>query len=107
MTGGVVVILGRIGANFAAGMTGGEAFAYDPHAKLVDVVNPDSVLTGGFADEAAEARCRTLVERHARETGSALATKLIDNWDVERGRFVHVVPKEIAAREGIVLKGVA
>jgi glutamate synthase (NADPH/NADH) large chain len=107
MTGGIAVILGRIGANFAAGMTGGEAFVYDPRQMLDSVLNADSVLTGVFADEAAEERCRNLIERHAKETGSELAAKLLDNWAVERGRFVHVVPKEIAAREGIVMKGAA
>ncbi|MCG8442060.1 MAG: glutamate synthase-related protein, partial [Caulobacterales bacterium] len=107
MTGGAVVILGEVGDNFAAGMTGGEAFVYDPKDDIGAVTNFDSVLVGRFADDAAAERCRTLIAAHARATGSVFARRLLDNWDVERGRFVQVLPKEIAAREGVELPSVA
>jgi glutamate synthase (NADPH/NADH) large chain len=107
MTGGVVIVLGRVGANFAAGMTGGEAFLYDPHGKLAQALNPESVLVGGFADLEAEQRCGDLIEQHAAATGSAIARKLLDNWAVERARFRHVMPKDVAKPKGVVLKGVA
>ena len=107
MTGGAVVILGSVGDNFGAGMTGGEAFVYDPDLALPTVINPDSILVGRFTDYQAAERCRALVVAHHEATGSAFAKRLIESWDVERERFVHVVPKEIAAREGLALPSVA
>jgi glutamate synthase (NADPH/NADH) large chain len=95
MTGGVVMILGRVGANFAAGMTGGEAFVYDPKERLESMTNPESVTISGFVDAAAEARAQALLAAHAKATGSPLADKLLKNWDVERARFRHVTPKSL------------
>ncbi len=107
MTGGVVVVLGPVGENFAAGMTGGDAFVYDPEAKLAAVTNRESVLLGRFLDADAEATCRALVADHVNATKSVFAQSILDNWDVERGRFVHVLPKEIASRNGVTLEEVA
>jgi glutamate synthase (NADPH/NADH) large chain len=95
MTGGVVMVLGRVGANFAAGMTGGEAFVYDPRERLESMTNPESVQISAFVDAAAEERAKALLAVHAKATGSPLADKLLKNWDVERARFRHVTPKSV------------
>jgi len=93
MTGGAVVILGPVGDNFGAGMTGGDAFVYDPEDTLASMLNDDTVeahpLVGG-SDDAAEVRCRTLIERHVEATHSKFATRILENWDVERTRMAHV-----------------
>jgi glutamate synthase (NADPH/NADH) large chain/glutamate synthase (ferredoxin) len=95
MTGGVAVILGRIGANFGAGMTGGMAYVHDPHGTALDYMNHESLLTGPVAHPHWEAQLRGLVERHAAETGSRKAAAILANWDVERGRFLQVCPREM------------
>ena len=91
MTGGQVVLLGSVGDNFAAGMTGGRAFVYDPGARLSAVINPDTVETRA-PDAAALAACRALIEAHAVETGSRLARGILKSWDAEAEHFVLVIP---------------
>jgi glutamate synthase (NADPH/NADH) large chain len=105
MTGGLVVVLGNVGRNFAAGMSGGIAYVYDPDGQLKSLCNPasielESVRTGrpvsGFdrADPLhhdAE-RLRHFVERHFELTGSGRARALLDDWNAAAGRFVKVVP---------------
>lgn len=90
MTGGVVVVLGPTGRNFAAGMSGGYAFVLDLDEQRV---NPELVelapVTGKAADE-----LRTLVEQHAEETGSAVATALLADWDASLARFTEVMPSD-------------
>lgn len=90
MTGGVVVVLGPTGRNFAAGMSGGYAFVLDLDEQRV---NPELVelapVTGKAADE-----LKTLVEQHAEETGSAVATALLDVWDASLARFTEVMPSD-------------
>ncbi|MCP4330380.1 MAG: glutamate synthase large subunit [Alphaproteobacteria bacterium] len=98
MTGGTAVILGAIGDNFAAGMTGGMAFVYDVDDRLPDLINPDSVVfqrieTAYWAD-----RLRDMVVRHARETQSTYGASLLHNWDGALRHFWQVVPKEMVAR---------
>jgi glutamate synthase domain-containing protein 2/glutamate synthase domain-containing protein 1/glutamate synthase domain-containing protein 3 len=96
MTNGVVVVLGEVGRNFAAGMTGGRAYVLDfelldarINSELVEVVP----LTRADADEA-----RALVARHLRYTGSPVAQRLLDNWETESGRLRLIVPSADAAR---------
>ncbi|MEM8936177.1 MAG: glutamate synthase large subunit [Pseudomonadota bacterium] len=97
MTGGVAVILGSVGANFGAGMTGGVAYIYDETESFEDVLNPDSIAWRRFADDDEE--CRALVERHWRETRSAKARELLDHWDRAKTKFWAVEPLEILARK--------
>jgi glutamate synthase (ferredoxin) len=79
MTGGTVVVLGQTGYNLGAGMTGGQAFVWDPRSLLPPRVNTALV---GIARPGAEhfAELRYLVERHLEETASELATRLLDDW---------------------------
>jgi glutamate synthase (NADPH/NADH) large chain len=90
MTGGTVVVLGDIGRNFAAGMSGGIAYVWnlDPAR-----VNPELVdLQPVSGDDAAA--LRSLVERHAGETGSPVAAGLLARWDSAVDEFTAVVPRD-------------
>jgi glutamate synthase (NADPH/NADH) large chain len=122
MTGGVVAVLGETGRNFAAGMSGGVAYVYDPKNRFATLCNtagvklepvgaadpaladhPDrprqravSVDDSGMGDPLrfdAE-RLRILVERHLLFTGSAHARELLENWDAVLPHFVKVMPTE-------------
>jgi glutamate synthase (NADPH/NADH) large chain len=95
MTGGTAVILGDVGENFGAGMTGGMAFIYDRNNHFGDVVNDSSVLYQRIETPYWDDLCRSLIEEHVAETDSGFARNLLDNWDRERGHFWQVVPKEI------------
>jgi glutamate synthase (NADPH/NADH) large chain len=92
MTGGTVVILGETGWNFGAGMSGGEAFVLDPDGRAQTRLNADSVVCGPIIGEANE-RLKALVVRHAAETGSPLALRLIETWPDAARRFRHVLPR--------------
>jgi glutamate synthase (NADPH/NADH) large chain len=98
MTGGVAVILGPVGDNFAAGMTGGMAYLYDPEDQLPVLVNDDTVVYQRVASRHWEGVLKTLVETHAAETGSIFAQSLLTDWDREIGRFWQVCPKEMVHR---------
>ncbi|HRD47083.1 MAG TPA: glutamate synthase large subunit, partial [Caulobacter sp.] len=93
MTGGVAVILGPVGGNFAAGMTGGMAYVLD-----LAEVNPDSVVIQRLASPHWEEQLKRLIREHARETGSAFAEGLINDWDRMREHFWQVCPKEMVGR---------
>jgi glutamate synthase (NADPH/NADH) large chain len=123
MTGGVVVVLGKTGRNFAAGMSGGVAYVYDPDALFKDLHNPSMVdvlpvsaerdeedgagrpqqRTNGVYDAGmgdmlrhdAE-RLRVLLERHHLHTGSKRARALLDDWDNAVKHFVKVMPRDYA-----------
>ena len=95
MTGGRVVILGEIGDNFGAGMTGGMAFLYDPDGTATDRINPASLEVLRLRSAFWETELKTLVEAHAAATDSALALRLLNQWAVERNNFLQVVPTEI------------
>ena len=98
MTGGIAVILGKVGNNFAAGMTGGMAFVHMAEAKLRQRLNADSVVYQRLHSAHWEAVLRGLVEDHVAETGSRHGQRLLDNWEVERGRFWQICPKEMLDR---------
>jgi glutamate synthase (NADPH) large chain len=90
MTGGRVAVLGPIGRNFAAGMSGGIAYLLDPDPAMV---NAEMVETEPLdADDASF--LRDLVERHLAETGSAVAERLLAGWMPALGRFAKVMPKD-------------
>ena len=95
MTGGVAVILGDIGANFGAGMTGGMAYLYDPEGKAETVMNMETLVTCPVTVDHWEAQLKGLVERHLAETGSRKAADILQHWDVERANFLQVCPKEM------------
>ena len=97
MTGGVAVILGRIGPNFGAGMTGGMAYLYDPDGVAEDYMNLESLVTCAVRHPHWEAQLKTLIERHAKETDSRKAAEILQDWAAERANFLQVCPKEMLA----------
>ncbi|HSS09345.1 MAG TPA: glutamate synthase subunit alpha, partial [Acidimicrobiales bacterium] len=91
MTGGTVVVLGPVGYNLGAGMTGGEAYVWDPHGRLAGRINPALVEpTRPDGEELQE--LRWLVEQHLDLTGSTLAADLLADWPGTTGQFWHIVP---------------
>ncbi len=108
MTGGTVVVLGRTGRNFAAGMSGGVAYVYDEDGQFAQRCNTsmvalDKVLpkaeqtglpVGWHAELSDEALLKKLIEDHHKWTGSLRARDLLDRWAEARGRFVKVFPHE-------------
>ena len=94
MTGGTVAVLGKVGVNFAAGMTGGTAYAYDETGDLDLNCNLDSVdlfpVEEGSDDEAA---LTALLREHVERTGSPLAARMLADWRSERPRFAAVKPR--------------
>ncbi|WP_428545429.1 glutamate synthase large subunit [Profundibacter sp.] len=95
MTGGVAVVLGRIGANFGAGMTGGMAYVYDPDGLAQELMNRETLVTCPVTVPHWEAELKGLIERHLAETGSHKARDILHHWDKSLGRFVQVCPKEM------------
>jgi glutamate synthase (NADPH/NADH) large chain len=94
MTGGVVVVLGNVGRNFAAGMSGGTAFVWDPNQTFRSKCNMDMVELEPLVDESDLWLVHGLIEDHVRLTGSPRGKKLLDNWDHLSARFVKVMPTE-------------
>ncbi|MEP1586421.1 MAG: glutamate synthase large subunit [Tateyamaria sp.] len=95
MTGGVAVILGEIGANFGAGMTGGMAYLYDPEGNALDLMNMETLVACPVTVSHWMTQLEELLERHLRETGSAKAADILQNWDSEQHHFLQVCPKEM------------
>ncbi|MDH4147469.1 MAG: glutamate synthase large subunit, partial [Acidimicrobiia bacterium] len=93
MTGGVAVILGATGRNFGAGMSGGVAYVHDADGTFRDRVNLEMVDVEDLAEDDAKTLAE-LVRRHGDETGSAVADRLLTNWDAEVARFVKVMPTD-------------
>jgi len=98
MTGGMAVILGAVGENFGAGMSGGMAFIYDEEGLFAERANPDSIIWQRLDSDYWETRLRLMVEEHAAETQSRFAGRLLNDWQLERGKFWQVVPKEMLNR---------
>src|SRR3546814_11751164 len=133
MTGGVVVVLGRTGLNFAAGMSGGIAYVWDPDGSFEASCNLDQVELEPIAHEATEAaplstgvdlsdmtrhdaiRLRGLIERHQHYTNSARAREILSDWERSvvqcvKGRPVayrRALPDSAAARAPPVARGTA
>ena len=95
MTGGVAVILGTVGVNFGAGMTGGMAYLYDPGGTTNRMMNMETLVTCQVTVDHWEKELRNLIQRHADETGSIKATDILRHWQQEVENFVQVCPKEM------------
>ncbi|MGH6893491.1 MAG: glutamate synthase large subunit, partial [Dongiaceae bacterium] len=95
MTGGTAVILGRVGDNFGAGMSGGMAFVYDEAGDFPLCVNEGSVVWQRLESQYWEQHLRALVEEHAEETQSRFARRLLNDWMLERDKFWQIAPKEM------------
>jgi glutamate synthase (NADPH/NADH) large chain len=93
MTGGKVVILGPTGRNFAAGMSGGVAYVYDPQGDLKDNLNTEMVDIDKFDDADLDWLYGMLV-RHVDATDSAVAQRILADWVGQVGNFVKVMPRD-------------
>jgi glutamate synthase (NADPH/NADH) large chain len=113
MTGGTVVVLGATGRNFAAGMSGGVSYVYDPDGEFekrcnTTMVNLERVHSAkeqrdvsawhsqsrDAERESDEAILKRLIERHFKHTGSTRARNLLDDWSASRAKFVKVFPTD-------------
>jgi glutamate synthase domain-containing protein 2/glutamate synthase domain-containing protein 3 len=110
MTGGTVVVLGKTGRNFAAGMSGGIAYVYDVDGQFTSRCNTSMVSLGKVLPAAEQEKTvepaiwhrgecdekllRNLLAEHHKWTGSLRARAILDHWAEERGRFVKVFPNE-------------
>ena len=92
MTGGRVVILGPTGRNFAAGMSGGIAYVWNPAGDFHDLCNPEMVEIERMESESDLAEVRGLIERHLACTGSTVARAVLADWRRSVGQFVKVMP---------------
>ncbi|MBU1345801.1 MAG: glutamate synthase large subunit [Alphaproteobacteria bacterium] len=98
MTGGCVVVLGPVGWNLAAGMSGGELFVLDEGGRTGLALNGDLAAFCPLTEAAGE-RLKGLVQAHATSTGSPLARRLLGSWSDSLKRFVRIVPLPVAAME--------
>ncbi|HAM03918.1 MAG TPA: glutamate synthase subunit alpha, partial [Megasphaera sp.] len=89
MTGGRVLVLGRTGRNFAAGMSGGIAYVYDLEPTNC---NQDLVHLEDLTDEGEIAIVKAMLARHVQYTGSELGCRLLENWEDTQGRITRIIP---------------
>ncbi len=93
MTGGRVVVLGRTGRNFAAGMSGGIAYVYDKDRRFEGRCNLELVDLDELT-EADEEDVKALISEHAQRTGSLVARNVLASWERASARFVKVMPRD-------------
>ena len=92
MTGGTVVVLGRTGRNFAAGMSGGVAYVLDPEHKLYLRVNKELVSVETVSQKQDIARLKELLRRHVEATGSKKARQILEHFDERIPDFKKIIP---------------
>jgi glutamate synthase (ferredoxin) len=98
MTGGVVVMLGSVGRNVGAGMTGGLGYFYDADGtSFQNRVNREIVKVQRLNTPEAEMQLKTMIERHYQLTGSERADEILSNWEEEKGRFWQIYPPSEAS----------
>ena len=94
MTGGVVVVLGDTGRNFAAGMSGGLAFVLDRNNRFDIHCNKGLVDLEAVEEEEDIDLLKSLIEEHARRTESSVAKKVLDEWEATLPKFIKVYPRD-------------
>ena len=95
MTGGTVVILGKVGDNFGAGMTGGMAFIYDPTDEFEKYVNPESVIWQKIESKYWTEYLKNMIVQHYEETNSSLAKRILNDFELEKNNFKQICPIEM------------
>ncbi len=95
MTGGIVVILGSCGYNFAAGMSGGTVYAYDPNKELLSKCNTASVDLESLQNDDDKLQLKTILEEHIYHTQSYKAKRILNDFDKTCAAFVKVIPHEL------------
>jgi glutamate synthase (NADPH/NADH) large chain len=108
MTGGLVLILGRTGRNFGAGMSGGVAYVYDPDGRLPANHNPEMVDLEA-CNNLDLTQIRELLKLHKSETNSATAARILEEWAQTQHSFVKVMPRDyrrvLLAKERAIAEG--
>jgi glutamate synthase (ferredoxin) len=94
MTGGRVIVLGAVGRNFGAGMSGGVAYVLDEHGGLADNINKEMVDVGPLAEPEEIAAVRAMIERHLGYTNSARAREVLAAWATMAPKFLRVMPRD-------------
>tara|TARA_B100000029_G_scaffold457745_1_gene486722 strand:+ start:8 stop:1138 length:1131 start_codon:yes stop_codon:yes gene_type:complete len=95
MTGGTVVVLGDIGDNFGAGMTGGMSFVYDSTNVFENKANPETIIWQKLETDYWTKYLKNLIEKHYEETHSEVSKKILNNFDQEVKKFYQICPKEM------------
>ena len=98
MTDGVVVVLGNVGFNLGAGMTGGRAYVLDLKGDLESKINKGYVFTLPLTDKRAEIELKYWLEKHYLETNSKWAAEILENWEKYKPLFKVVIPYETKRR---------
>lgn len=94
MTGGRLVVLGAVGRNFAAGMSGGIAYVLNVNGNFEYFLNRGMVELSGLDNDADEYFVKDLIRKHIYWTGSAYAKTILDAWPENRPKFIKVLPVE-------------
>lgn len=97
MTGGITVVLGSTGRNFAAGMSGGVAYVWNPDGDFDYFCNMELVELSLIEEASDHRELYRLIGNHFKYTGSPLARRLLDNWDETIREFIKVIPTEYKA----------
>jgi glutamate synthase (NADPH/NADH) large chain len=92
MTGGRAVILGPTGRNFAAGMSGGVAYVYDPEDRFLVKCNLETVALENVETPEDNAELKQIIENHQQYTGSETAREILSEWETAVSKFVKVMP---------------
>ena len=95
MTGGEIIILGKVGDNFGAGMTGGMAFIYDPENTFINYVNSASIIWQKVETDFWKGKLKKLLEEYTSETESKISKNILDNFLKEIENFKQVCPIEM------------
>ncbi|HZG57812.1 glutamate synthase large subunit [Paenibacillus sp.] len=94
MTGGRVVVLGPTGRNFAAGMSGGIAYVYDPRGELRGKLNAEMVLVESVSEPYEINEVKTMIRNHVKFTDSAVGHRILESWEEALLDFVKIIPKD-------------
>jgi glutamate synthase (NADH) len=94
MTGGIMICLGETGRNFAAGMSGGIAYIYDPDGKFPARCNMGLVGLESIDNQAEKEEVFGYIQEHVEATGSSVGARMLENWDAESKNFVKVFPHD-------------
>ncbi len=94
MTGGRVVVLGEIGKNFGAGMSGGIAYIYDKNECLAQRINGDMVDLDRIETNEDSDEVKTMIENYIKYTGSQEADEILDDWEFSKTKFIKVMPRD-------------
>ena len=109
MTGGTVVILGPVGPNLAAGMTGGELFVFDPNRQVQHLLNPEFVEATQLEQQrfhAPRRHLQAMITAHVHLTGSEWGRKLLDQFDLMLPHWAYIKPRNLQASNAIAQQDV-